>query len=216
MVILVDLTFALSKLGELAIALLPLLTLYVRKFTADYTQKDTQDLETIQRSALTEPPDEEFDGEEWVDNGGAGQSLSLASTDPLYGRYFHLSDLTNSETALRKRLDNTPGENEKKSLEALAVNVLDILKDKYPSMRINSGFRAEKVNFAVGGAKNSQHLTGEAADLSFPGNSLVSVWKWIRDESGMEYDQLILEHNRWVHISYAATRKNRRQAFVIK
>jgi hypothetical protein len=68
---------------------------------------------------------------------------------------------------------------------------------------ISSGYRSPAVNAAVGGSRNSQHMTGQAADFTAPrfGSPAEVVAALV--DSGVEYDQLILEFGRWVHISFA-------------
>ena len=84
-------------------------------------------------------------------------------------------------------------------------------------IKIGSGFRCQKLNKAVGGVYNSQHLKGQAADLCIDGD-MEKGWKWfsyIKDH--LPFDQLIMEHNSkgsyWVHVSfvYPDFGKNRRQ-----
>ena len=65
----------------------------------------------------------------------------------------------------------------------------------------------------TGGKETSQHLTGQAADIKVNGCSAKTLFEYIRG-SNIPYDQLALEYNQWVHISYNHN-KNRRQAFVI-
>ena len=79
---------------------------------------------------------------------------------------------------------------------------------------VSSGYRSAAVNAAVGGQRNSQHLTGCAADFIAPQfGGAVTVASTLRDCRDVDYDQLILEFGRWVHISWAD--KPRRQAFII-
>lgn len=87
------------------------------------------------------------------------------------------------------------------NLKALCINVLEPLRVKYPGFRINSGFRR--------GSGVSQHLRGMAADLQWPGlarNSpkWLTMGKWIRDQSGIPYDDFIFEHGNsiWFHLAY--------------
>ena len=77
---------------------------------------------------------------------------------------------------------------------------------------ITSGYRCKALNTAVGGAANSQHLTGEAADFVVQGQTNAAVFKWCK--KNLEFDQLILEQSGsscWIHISYKL-KGNRRQA----
>ena len=86
-------------------------------------------------------------------------------------------------------------------------------------MIITSGYRNAQVNKLVGGAvdKNgnptSQHCKGQAADFSIKGMSIASIIDFIK-RNGFEYDQLINEYDKWVHISFVKG-KNRKQCFKI-
>lgn len=115
---------------------------------------------------------------------------------------FYLSELIHSHTAYRKKIPNLPDTAEVIALRNLAENILEPLKERYPNLRVSSAFRSPQVNKRVGGRPLSQHMKGEAADLHFPGSNLDEIYNWIKDESGLPYDQLIREP-RWIHISYA-------------
>ena len=82
---------------------------------------------------------------------------------------FSLHEMTKSETALRKGLDNTPGETEENNLKSLCENVLQKVRDEFGPTKVNSGFRHPDVNSAVGGSKTSDHCKGMAADIEVPG-----------------------------------------------
>lgn len=106
------------------------------------------------------------------------------------------------------------------NLSLLAKNCIDPIKAKYPNMKITSGFRPLDPS---GKGAGSQHLIGQACDMQFSGVSnrqLLDVAKWIRDESGIPFDQLILEHQTggtkrsWIHISYKKT-GGRKEAFTM-
>lgn len=78
---------------------------------------------------------------------------------------------------------------------------------------ITSGFRCAVLNKRVGGASNSQHLYGQAADLIVPQKNLKDVFNYIK--SHLPYDQLLYEYNKtdkWIHVSYRADGHNRKQA----
>lgn len=78
---------------------------------------------------------------------------------------------------------------------------------------VTSGYRCPALNAAVRGQAKSQHLTGQAADFIAPRfGSPMQVALALRD-SGVEYDQLIIEFGRWVHISFAD--RGRHQALTI-
>jgi hypothetical protein len=115
--------------------------------------------------------------------------------------HFTLEELTASETAERNGWDNTPNEQELANLGRLAgllEQVKEVLAGK-PIM-ISSGLRTKKVNDAVGSKDSSQHRIGCAADFKVPGMTPDEVVKAIV-ASGIEYDQVIREFDRWTHIS---------------
>ena len=121
---------------------------------------------------------------------------------------FSLNELTKSETALRKGLDNEPTQDVIAALQTLAVNVLQPVRDHYAKgVKVNSGYRSPEVNASVGGSKTSDHCKGQAADIEIPGVANKELALYIRDN--MEYTQLILEgyvedvpDSGWVHVSY--------------
>lgn len=129
----------------------------------------------------------------------------------LKGQFFTIDELTKSATAKYKGIDNTPSEEVKENLYILIKDVLDPVRLKYGSyIKVNSGYRSPQLNKALGGAVSSQHLTGEAADIT--GGSIdknKEIFKIIA-ESG-NFDQLIWEKDGvWVHVSYKAN-GNRKQ-----
>lgn len=127
-------------------------------------------------------------------------------------KYFTIAELTKSDTANKLKINNTPTEAVKKNLTALVDNVLDPLRELYGApIYISSGYRCAKLNKAVGGVANSQHLTGQAADInqgSYTENRRVFTYL---EEYG-DFDQLLWENGgAWVHVSYRADGKNRHQ-----
>ena len=130
---------------------------------------------------------------------------------------FTLEELTASQTAKQLGIVNAVGQEEVANLCALVHHVLQPLRDAMQEpIKIGSGYRCPRLNRAVGGVSNSQHMKGQAADLCIDGD----LWKgrrwydWIK--SHCEFDQLIWEHNKkgsyWVHVSYRADGNNRRMA----
>ena len=121
---------------------------------------------------------------------------------------FSLAEMVKSETALRKGLDNTPGDIEIENLKRLAENVLQPVRNAYgKGVKVNSGFRHPDVNAAVGGSRTSDHCKGMAADIEIPGVANADLAEWIKDN--LEFTQLILEFytpgipdSGWVHVSY--------------
>lgn len=128
------------------------------------------------------------------------------------GKYFTIEELCRSRTAEKLGIKNVPTEDIKKNMEVLIRELLDPVRESWGKpIRVNSGYRCPKLNKAVGGVPNSQHLKGEAADLNAGSRSLNKIlYECIRKNH--EFDQLINESNyAWVHVSYV--RHNRRQAF---
>jgi uncharacterized protein YcbK (DUF882 family) len=124
---------------------------------------------------------------------------------------FTLNELTKSESALRKGLDNTPNESVVTSLKLLAENVLQPIRMHYnTSVKVNSGYRSPEVNSSVGGSKTSDHCKGQAADIEIAGIANGELAKYICDN--LKYTQVILEFytqgvpdSGWVHVSYDPT-----------
>ena len=136
-------------------------------------------------------------------------------------KHFTLDELTHTD---HRQFDNTPNEAERANLERLALfleQVKEVLGGK-PIM-VNSAFRSEAVNNAVGSRKTSQHRIGCAADIRVPGMTPDEVVKAII-ASGLGYDQIIREFYNpeakaggWTHISVPNTKDMtpRRQALII-
>jgi hypothetical protein len=124
---------------------------------------------------------------------------------------FTLSEMTKSETALRRGMDNTPGDAEVANMKLLAEKVLQPVRDHYAKgVKVNSGFRHPDVNAAVGGSRTSDHTRGMAADIEIPGVANADLAQWVADN--LQYTQLILEFytpgvpdSGWVHVSYDPT-----------
>ena len=129
---------------------------------------------------------------------------------------FTLEEFTKSDTAKAKGIVNAIGQQEIVNLCALVHQVLQPLRNAMGEpIKIGSGYRCPRLNAAVGGVKNSQHMTGEAADLCIDGD-LTKGRKWFTwIQSHCNFDQLIWEHNAkgtyWVHVSYRASGNNRKQ-----
>jgi hypothetical protein len=127
---------------------------------------------------------------------------------------FSLRKMIHSDTATRRGIQNIPNEKQTNALTALCENVLQPLCDKLGvSIRVSSGFRCVALNRVVGGAPNSQHLRGEAADIHAKGYTANELFHLIL-LSGIEFDQVIEEFGEWVHISYTTRRKNRQSAII--
>jgi zinc D-Ala-D-Ala carboxypeptidase len=115
--------------------------------------------------------------------------------------HFSLEELTASETAERNGWDNSPNDQELANLTRLAdfLEQVKVVLGGKPIM-ISSGLRTKKVNDAVGSKDTSQHRLGCAADFKVPGMTPDQVVKAVI-ASGIAYDQVIREFDRWTHIS---------------
>jgi hypothetical protein len=125
-------------------------------------------------------------------------------------RYFTLEELTFSQTAARKGIDNRPNPEQLANLTD-AAQQLDRVRDLlWHPVYVLSGFRSPKLNAAIGGSKTSAHMRGEAFDIHCPVfGSVKDVFHAIR-KSPIQFDQLILEcpdspGGGWVHVGFSDT-----------
>ena len=116
--------------------------------------------------------------------------------------HFTLEELTASDTALRKGIDNTPDAEALANLHELALGLERVRALLGHPLYITSGYRGLKLNSAIGSAPTSDHVKGYAADFVCPGyGPPKEICKAIRD-SDIDYSQLIFE-GTWAHISFA-------------
>ncbi|WP_422099110.1 D-Ala-D-Ala carboxypeptidase family metallohydrolase [Variovorax sp.] len=122
---------------------------------------------------------------------------------PYLSTHFSLAELTASQTAARNGLKNEPGPDALANLRRLAVVLEDVRTALLQApMLVSSGFRSANVNALVGGAADSAHKDGRAADFTAPRfGSPRDVCQRIVD-AGITFDQLIYE-GTWVHIGIA-------------
>ena len=114
---------------------------------------------------------------------------------------FTLEELYASDTARAKGINNRPTTEAIGNLTRLTYCLLQPLRDKLGKpIIITSGYRSPALNKAIGGAPNSQHCKGEAADLYSPGMTIKELYNFVKS-SGLEYDQMI-EEGTWLHLSY--------------
>lgn len=124
----------------------------------------------------------------------------------MYKSYFTIDELCASNVARKKGIDNTPTDRHvKANIQNLIDNVLNPARQEYGSyILVNSGYRCPALNDAVGGAKDSQHLEGKAADIttgSIENNK--KLFKILVQQDN--FDQLIWEKPKdtlWIHVSY--------------
>ena len=125
---------------------------------------------------------------------------------------FTLSELTRTNL----RLPNEPNCEEIGRLRTLCEKVLQPLRDLYGKpITVNSGFRGELVNKAVGGVPTSQHRLGEAVDIT-AGNKSENKKLYDLIANNLEFDQLINEYDySWIHVSFTTRKPNRKQELKI-
>ena len=145
-------------------------------------------------------------------------------------KHFTISELLKSDTALKHGLWNGAPKEAEENLRSLVEQVLDPLREQYGKpIRVTSGYRCPKLNNLVGGAPNSQHMRGEAADIVAYSPALIAGKdpqspNWEENlklgrliEALGKFDQLIYEqcdrkgNPRWIHVSYKPNGWNRKQ-----
>ena len=123
-------------------------------------------------------------------------------------RHFTLAELTHSNTAKAESIANQPGPAAVEALRALCAAVLDPLREALgKSITINCAYRGPVLNKRVGGVANSQHITGQAADMQAPGATVLDLFK-LTIELGLPFDQVIYEArsatSKWLHVSHVS------------
>ena len=133
--------------------------------------------------------------------------------------HFSLAELTKSQTATRKGIDNKPTLEHIENLTELCVQILEPTRRNFSKpMVITSGYRSEELCEAIGSKSTSQHAKGEAADFEMFGVDNKELAKYIKNN--LVFDQLILEFynpddpsSGWVHCSYSKE-ENRKQSLL--
>jgi zinc D-Ala-D-Ala carboxypeptidase len=118
--------------------------------------------------------------------------------------HFTLEEMLASQSAIRFRYEEqfTPPREVVENLERLCINILEPLRVSLQKpVKVSSGYRCLRVNKKIGGAKNSQHLRGEAADIQVLSMTVEDLFQLIK-KSDLPYDQLIQEFDSWVHVSF--------------
>ena len=122
---------------------------------------------------------------------------------------FNLVEMTKSQTATRKGIDNTPSAEHQGNLQSLCMHVLQPIRDHFSQVvTVSSAYRSPELCLAIGSKTTSQHAKGEAADYEIFGVSNKELADYINEN--LDYDQLILEYwteadpnSGWVHCSYS-------------
>ena len=122
-------------------------------------------------------------------------------------RNFSLLELTKSDTAIRKGIDNNPNADQIEKLKLLCENILQPVRDHFGRVKVTSAFRSVELCLAINSSANSQHAKAEACDFECPGVDNAELADWIH--KNLPYDQLILEfytpgepNSGWIHCSY--------------
>ena len=133
----------------------------------------------------------------------------------------HISykEATHSNYAKQFGIVNKPTSDHIKNMELIAEKVFEPLREwvEHP-IQVNSFYRSEKLNKGIKGSGSSQHLTGNAIDItSMGGKTNLEMFHYIKDN--LDFDQLIWEFGAepiWLHVSYKNKKDNRKQVLVIK
>ncbi len=131
-------------------------------------------------------------------------------------KHFTIEELTRSTTARQRGIDNTPSQLVINNLHALVDNILDPLREAWGApIHVNSGYRCRELNKAVGGVPQSQHILGEAADITAGSREQNKRLFSLLQQLNLPVDQAINEHDyAWLHLSYGP--HHRRHYFAIK
>lgn len=123
-------------------------------------------------------------------------------------KYFTIGELSQSNEADKRGIPNHPNTAQKMNMEKLIDRVLDPIRELYGKpIYVNSGFRCLTLNKVIGGAKNSQHCDGKAADVTGgskeENKKIWDIVMFLYQEGDIEFDQCIDESGlSWIHISY--------------
>lgn len=123
-------------------------------------------------------------------------------------RWFTTKELCRSNVAELRGVANVPNLGQLRNMVKLVENVLDPIREKWGGpITVNSGFRCEELNRLVGGARNSEHLSGRAADITVGSKAanrrLFGLILELGEKGEIEWRQLINENGySWIHISY--------------
>ncbi len=140
----------------------------------------------------------------------------------IISEHITLSEAVHSNTAKRKGIKNMPSPEAVLAMSKLAENVFEPLRAHVGGpIKVNSMFRSEELNKAIGGSKTSQHCKGEAIDIDdihgYATNAEMFMFIW----DNLDFDQLIWEFGndenpRWIHVSYKNKKDNRKDVLKAK
>jgi len=133
----------------------------------------------------------------------------------MISKHISYKEGTYSITATRLGLDNDPNDEQLNNMELVAEKVFEPLREWVSGpIKINSFFRCPELNKAIGGAKKSQHMKGQAMDIddNYDNATNAEMFHWIKEN--LDFDQLIWEFGdddnpNWLHVSYVSPEENR-------
>jgi hypothetical protein len=119
--------------------------------------------------------------------------------------HFTIEEFCYSITAIRAGIDNSLPAEMRPHAIALCINLLEPVRNYFGvPVHIDSGWRCHDLNMIVPGSSDtSQHSKAEAVDVTIKTVSLRDIFKYVQDN--LKFDQLILEYNSWVHMSWSLT-----------
>ena len=132
-------------------------------------------------------------------------------------KHISYKEATRSATALRLGIDNKPNEYELQNMEMVAKKVFEPLREAVDApIKINSFFRCEELNKAIGGSSKSQHCQGRAIDIDDIYGHVSNAFMYYYIKDNLDFDQLIWEFGTddspdWVHVSYVDEDSNRKR-----
>jgi hypothetical protein len=134
-------------------------------------------------------------------------------------KHLSLAEVSRSETAKRRGINNTPSGEHLENFKKLAENIFEPIREHFGvPIHISSGYRSKELNSAIGGSSTSQHCQGEAIDIDMDGSKGGVTNKMVFDfiKDNLVFDQMIWEFGtdknpNWVHVSYESTGKQRKQ-----
>jgi hypothetical protein len=134
-------------------------------------------------------------------------------------KHLSLAEVSRSETAKRRGINNTPSGEHLENFKKLAENIFEPIREHFGvPIHISSGYRSKELNSAIGGSSTSQHCQGEAIDIDMDGSKGGVTNKMVFDfiKDNLVFDQMIWEFGTdknpdWVHVSYESTGKQRKQ-----
>ena len=140
----------------------------------------------------------------------------------MISKHISYKEATYSQTGVRRNLDNTPDEKQIKCMEEVAENIFEPLRRWVGGpIKVNSFFRGEPVNTAIGGSRTSQHMKGQGIDIddTFGHKTNAEMYHYIKDN--LDFDQMVWEFGtdenpNWLHVSWVSHRANRKKLTIAK